>query len=97
MLHKIELTDEQPFKQKKPQEFPTICLIKSKISYNNLLTLISYPWASNTVVLCRKEDKTLVMRIDYIELNNGRDSNAFPRTDDILEALSNNKFLPFWT
>ena len=95
--HKIELTDETPFKQKTRRiPYNMYEEVKNHLQQlldTNLIRKSKSPWASN-VVLCRKKDKSLRMCIDYRELNNRtkKDAYALPRTDDILEALSNNKF-----
>jgi hypothetical protein len=97
--HKIELTDEVTFKQK-CRKIPLNMYMEIKNHLQQLLDagLIrksKSPWSSN-VVLCKKKNKSLRMSNDYRELNNRtkKDCYALPRTDEILEALSNNNSSP---
>ena len=57
------------------------------------------PWSS-PVVLVRRHDGSYRMCIDYRKLNlcTSKDAISLGRTDDVLEALTQNSILdPWWT
>ena len=59
----------------------------------NIIRKSKSPWSSN-VVLCRKKNNELRMCVDYRQLNmrTKKDSYSLPRIEDILNALSGNKY-----
>jgi len=95
--HRIELTDDQPFKQRHRRIPPSMI----EEVRNHLQQLLAAgiirrsrsPWASN-VVLVRKKNNVLRLCVDYRQLNERtvKDSYALPRVEEILESLSGNKF-----
>ena len=95
--HKIELTDDTPFKQRTRRIPPGMYAevrqhIKSLLD-GGIIQKSKSPWASN-VVLCRKKNGELRMCVDFRQLNlrTKKDSYALPRTEEILEALAGNRF-----
>ena len=94
--HRIDLTDETPFKQRH-RRIPPSMLEEVR---NHLQQLLSAgiirrshsPWSSN-VVLVRKKDGKLRMCVDYRQLNQRtiKDSYALPRIEEILDSLGGNK------
>ena len=95
--HHIELNDEIPFKQR-PRNIPPSMYSEVKehlqgLLDGNIIRKSKSPWSSN-VVLCRKKNNELRMCIDYRQLNlrTKKDSYSLPRTEDILNALSGNKY-----
>ena len=95
--HRIELTDATPFKQKHrripPSMFEEVRNHLQQLLTAGIIRKSRSPWASN-VVLVRKKDGSLRMCVDYRQLNERtiKDSYALPRIEEILEALSGNKF-----
>ena len=95
LKHNIQLTDQQPFKEKyrripphlfeevKQQEMVEVGAIRRSFS----------PWAS-AVVLVRKKDGGLRLCIDLRKLNNRtvKDRYALPRIDDTLDCLHGAKW-----
>lgn len=95
--HPIELLDDTPFKQR-PRRIPPAMFSEIKQHLKQLLDggiirKSKSSWSSN-VVLCRKKNNELRMCVDYRQLNNRtkKDSYALPRVEDILDALSGNKY-----
>ena len=95
--HQIDLTDELPFKQR-PRNIPPSMYTEVKehlqgLLEANIIRKSKSPWSSN-VVLCRKKNNELRMCVDYRQLNlrTKKDSYSLPRIEDILNALSGNKF-----
>ena len=95
--HHIELSDEMPFKQR-PRNIPPSMYAEVKehlqgLLDGNIIRKSKSPWSSN-VVLCRKKNNELRMCVDYRQLNlrTKKDSYSLPRTEDILNALSGNKY-----
>ena len=95
--HRIELHDDTPFKQR-PRRIPPAMFNEVKQHLKQLIDAgiirrSKSPWSSN-IVLCRKKSGELRMCVDYRQLNmrTKRDSYALPRVEDILDALSGNKF-----
>lgn len=95
--HQIELQDDTPFKQR-PRRIPPSMFSEIKQHLKQLLDggiirKSKSSWSSN-VVLCRKKNNELRMCVDYRQLNQRtkKDSYALPRIEDILDALSGNKY-----
>ena len=95
--HHIELLDESPFKQR-PRRIPPAMFTEVKehlkgLLDGNIIRKSKSPWSSN-VVLCRKKNGELRMCIDYRQLNlrTKKDSYALPKIEEILSALSGNKY-----
>lgn len=95
--HHIELCDRLPFKQR-PRTIPPSMFNEVKAHLGHLLEAgiirkSRSPWSSN-VVLCRKKNNELRMCVDFRQLNlrTKKDAYSLPRTEDILNALSGNKF-----
>jgi hypothetical protein len=87
--HRIDLTDEKPFKQRY-RRIPQAAYDDVRAHLRQLLNAgiiqpSHSPWASN-VVLVRKKDKTLRLCVDYRQLNNitKKDSYALPRIEELL-------------
>ena len=95
--HRIDLTNDIPFKQKH-RRIPPAMYDEVRDHIHQLLTsgIIRKsfsPWTSN-VVLCRKKDGKLRMCVDYRQLNDHsiKDAHALPRIEEILEGLAGNKY-----
>ena len=95
--HHIDLTEEVPFKQR-PRNIPPSMYAEVKehlqgLLEGNIIRKSKSPWSSN-VVLCRKKNNELRMCVDYRQLNmrTKKDSYSLPRIEDILNALSGNKY-----
>ena len=97
MKHRIELQDETPFKQRTrripPAMFEEIKSHLKMLLDSKVIRKSSSPFSSN-VVICRKKDNKLRMCIDYRQLNQRtkKDAYALPRIEEILNALSGNKY-----
>ena len=95
--HKINLTDEIPFKQRHrripPAMIDEVRAHIEQLAACGIIRPSHSPWASN-VVLCRKKDGKLRMCVDYRQLNNRtwKDSYALPRIEEILDTLSGSKY-----
>lgn len=95
--HRIELIDEIPFKQRTriipPAMFEEIRNHLPMLLDANIIRKSSSPFSSN-VVIVRKKDNKLRMCIDYRQLNQRtkKDAYALPRIEEILNALSGNKY-----
>ena len=95
--HKINLTDDQPFKQRH-RKIPASMYNEVKQHLQELLDAgvirkSHSPWASN-IVLVRKKDKSLRLCVDYRQLNKRtiRDAYALPRINDLLDSLGGAKY-----
>ena len=95
--HKINLQDDNPFKQRH-RNIPPSMLTEVKRHLQELLDAgiiqkSHSPWASN-IVLVRKKDQSLRLCIDYRQLNKRttKDAYALPRISDILDQLGDNKY-----
>ena len=95
--HRIDLTNDVPFKQKHRRIFPSM-FNEVRDHLQQLLDAgiirKSYsPWASN-IVLVRKHDNSLRMCVDFRMLNQRtvKDSYSLPRVEEILDALSGSKY-----
>lgn len=95
--HRIELIDETPFQQRTrripPAMFEEIRNHLQMLLDANIIRKSSSPFSSN-VVIVRKKDNKLRMCIDYRQLNQRtkKDAYALPRIEEILNALSGNKY-----
>ena len=95
--HRIQLTHNEPFKQRY-RKIPPAMLdevhqhIKQLLD-DNLIRHSQSPFASS-VVLVRKNDSGLRLCVDYRQLNAMTVKYAYilPRIDDLLEGLGGNKF-----
>ena len=95
--HRIELTDDAPFRQRH-RRIPPSMYQELKSHLQNLIDQkvirkSHSPWCSN-VVLTRKKDKSLRLCIDYRQLNNRtiKDAYALPRLEETLDYLSGSKY-----
>lgn len=95
--HRIELTDERPFKQRY-RRIPPHMYNEVREHLKQLLACgiirPSHSPFSSPVVLARKKDGSLRMCVDYRGLNQRtiKDSYALPRIDDILDSLAGAKY-----
>lgn len=95
--HRIEMTGLTPFKQRH-RRIPPSMLKEVRDHLQQLLTAgiirkSKSPFSSN-VVLVRKKNGNLRMRVDYRQLNNKtkKDAYALPRIEEILGSLSGNSY-----
>ena len=95
--HRIELTNDIPFRQRH-RRIPPSMYQELKSHLQNLLDQkvirkSHSPWCSN-VVLARKKDQSLRLCIDYRQLNNRtvKDAYALPRLEETLDYLSGSKY-----
>ena len=92
LKHKIQLTDQQPFKERyrriPPHLFEEVKQHLQEMVEVGAIRRSFSPWAS-AVVLVRKKDGGLRLCIDLRKLNNRtiKDGYALPRTDDTLDCL----------
>ena len=95
--HKINLTDDQPFKQrhrKKPASmYNEVKQHLQELLDAGVIRKSHSPWSSNIVLVCKK-DKSLRLCVDYRQLNKRtiRDAYALPRIDDLLDSLGGAKY-----
>ena len=95
--HRIELTNEVPFKQRcrriPPSMFDEVKDHLHQLLACDVIRPSHSPWSSN-VVLCRRKDGRLRMCTDFRELNlrTLKDSYALPRIEEILDNLGGNSF-----
>ena len=95
--HRINLSDDTPFKQRHRRIPPTmIAEVRQHLQQlldSGVIRRSHSPWASN-MVLVRKKDGTLRVCIDYRQLNKNtvKDSYALPRIDDMLDTLSGSTY-----
>ena len=92
--HRIDLTDEKPFKQRISQAaYDDVRAHLRQLLNAGIIQPSCSPWASN-VVLVRKKDKTLRLCIDYRQLNNitKKDSYVLPRIEELLDCLGGSTF-----
>ena len=95
--HRIDLTNDLPFKQKHRHIPPTMYEeVRDHIHQllaSGIIRQSHSPWTSN-IVLCRKKDGKLRMCVDYRQLNTNtiKDAHALPRIEEILEGLAGNKY-----
>jgi hypothetical protein len=86
--HRIDLTNDLPFKQKHRHIPPTMYEdVRDHIHQllaSGIIRQSHSPWTSN-VVLCRKKDGKLRMCVDYLQLNTNtiKDAHALPRIEEI--------------
>ena len=95
--HKINLTDETPFKEPHRKIPPAIFQevrdhLKEMIEANAIRPSSS-PYSSN-VVIVRKKDGTIRFCVDFRKLNNRtiKDAYAIPRVEDTLHLLARAKY-----
>ena len=95
--HKIEVTDEKPFKER-PRNIPSSLLDEMKDDLNHMLNVDAIKpsksaW-SNAVVLVQKKDGGLRFCIDFQRLNaqTQKDTFLLPRIHDAIDALSGSKY-----
>ena len=93
--HRIELTDETPFKQRYRRIPPSMLdevrdHVQQQLSAG-IIRRSHSPFSSN-VVLVRKKNGQLRICIDYRHLNSRtkKDNYALPRIDEILDSLAGN-------
>jgi dUTPase len=90
--HRIDLSDEVPFKDRArrvpPALYDEVRKHLKEMLAANVIRESSSPWASN-VVLVRKKDNTLRFCIDFRRLNNRtvRNAHPLPRIEETLDAL----------
>ena len=95
--HKINLTDEIPFKQRHrripPAMIDEVRAHLEQLAASGIIRESHSPWASN-IVLVKKRDGSIRMCVDYRQLNKRtiRDSYALPRIEEILDTLSGSKY-----
>ena len=95
--HRIELSDEKPFKQKYTRIPPAMIEeVRSHIKELLAAGIIrpSHSPFSSNVVLVRKSDGSLRLCIDYRQLNSRtiKDNYALPRIEEILDSLAGNTY-----
>ena len=92
LKHNIQLTDQQPFKERyrriPPQLFDVVKQHLQEMLEVGTIRRSFSPWAS-AVILVRKKDGGLRLCIDLRKLNNRtiKDGYALPRIDDTLDCL----------
>ena len=95
--HRIDLTNDIPFKQKHrripPSMFNEVRDHLQQLLDAGIIRKSYSPWASN-IVLVRKHDNSLRMCVDFRMLNQRtvKDSYSLPRVEEILDALSGSKY-----
>jgi hypothetical protein len=97
LKHRIELSDEKPFKIRH-RRIPPLMYDEVKKHLRQMLETgiirpSCSPWAS-PVVLVRKKDGTLRFCLDFRELNKRtiRDAYALPRIEETLDAISGSEW-----
>lgn len=95
--HRINLSDERPFKQRH-RMIPPAMLDEVRSHLQQLLAAgvirrSSSPWSSN-IVLARRKDGRLRLCTDFRMLNERtiKDSYALPRVEEILDCLAGSEF-----
>ena len=95
--HKINLTDEKPFKEQN-RRIPPAIYNEVKERINDMLGIGAIrpsksPWSSN-VVIVRKKDNTIRFCIDFRKLNlrTKKDAYPIPKIEDTLHMLSGSKY-----
>ena len=97
VTHKIELYDEQPFKQRcrriPPAMYEEVKDHLQQLLASGVIRRSHSPWSSN-IVLVRKKDGKLRMCVDYRQLNRLtiKDSYSIPRIEEMFDALSGSKY-----
>ena len=97
LKHKIQLTDQQPFKERyrriPPHLFQEVKQLLQEMVEVGAIRRSFSPWA-NAVVLVRKKDGGLRLCIDLRKLNNRtiKHGYALPRIDDTLDCLHGAKW-----
>lgn len=95
--HKIELTDNAPFKEP-VRRIPPAIYMEVKEHLQEMLDIGAIresksPWSSN-VVIVRKKDGTIRFCIDFRRLNQRtkKDAYAIPRVEDTLHLLAGSRY-----
>ena len=95
--HRIDLTDDRPFKQRY-RRIPPSMYEEVRSHLHHLLDMgiirpSHSPYSSN-VVLVKKKDGSLRLCVDYRQLNKitKKDNYALPRIEDLLDCLSGSDF-----
>ena len=95
--HRIDLTDDTPFKQK-TRRIPPAMVSEVRQHIEQLLSTgiiqkSKSPWSSN-VVLARKRNGKLRMCVDYRMLNKRsvKDAYALPKIEEIFDVLQGSKY-----
>ncbi len=95
--HRINLTDNTPFKQRHRRIPPSMYEeVKSHLRNlldNGIITESDSPWASG-IVLVQKKDGRLRFCIDYRQLNQRtvKDAYALPRFEEMMDQLIGSKY-----
>nr|KAG5695429.1 hypothetical protein BaRGS_033554 [Batillaria attramentaria] len=95
--HRIELSDERPFKQRHRMIPPSMLdEVRSHIQQllaSGVIRRSHSPWSSN-IVLARRKDGRLRLCTDFRQLNNRtiKDAYALPRMEEILDCLSGSHY-----
>ena len=97
VTHRIDLTDEVPFKQRHrsipPSMYEEVRTHLKQLLKHGIITESNSPWASG-IVLVKKKDGRLRFCIDYRQLNQRtvKDSYALPRIDEMIDHLIGAKY-----
>lgn len=95
--HRIELSNDIPFKQRHRRIPPSMVEEVRKhleqLLAGGIIRKSKSPWASN-IVLVRKKNGKLRMCVDYRMLNNRtiKDAYALPRVEDVFDCLHGAKY-----
>ena len=95
--HRIELSDEAPFKQRHrripPAMYQELKDHLQDLLDQNVISKSHSPFSSN-VVLVRKKTGELRLCVDFRQLNNNtiKDAYALPRLDETLDSLAGAKY-----
>ena len=96
VTHKINLTDNTPFKERTrripPGMYEEVKQHLQEMLDAGVIRESSSPWSSN-IVCARKKDGSLRLCIDYRKLNSKtvKDAYALPRIEDTLDSLAGSK------
>lgn len=95
--HRIDLTDERPFKQRHrripPSMYSEVRDHLHQLLASGVIRRSRSPWSSN-VVLVRKRNGSLRMCVDFRQLNQKtvKDSYSLPRIEEMFDTLRGSKF-----
>ena len=90
--HKIELTDDKPFKQKfrpiPPGSYDEVRAHLAELLSSEVIQESNSPYSSN-MVLVRKKDNSLRLCVDYRQLNamTKKDAYSIPHIDTLIDSL----------
>lgn len=96
--HRIDLTNDVPFKQRHRRISPSMIIEVrehlEQLPAGGVIQKSKSPWASN-VVLVRKKNGKLRMRIDYGTLNKRtvKDAYALARMEEVFDCLKGSKYI----